>query len=292
MVKNETPKIIQQNNSNVYPISIEVRNTRSKVIPDSYSASIVIDGKRHKMAKMGKTSFTFNYEPSGGRHKTSYYFDINYISDGILKTYTSEIYQLSITNRYVVGFECNRGRPYTQVSLLGRGFADGDTVEIGGVFCDTEFVSPNVLKFIVPFLEGGRNYRAVLYSNNGDIGLGDFLIDAAKINVEPASVALKSGERQIFTISSDIDAPEEGLPLEITTDIPESIIMHDVTIRSGEKSANVLIGGGEPGIGTLFIEAPGFEECRIPVTIYGESDIDSRIDDEVADFMDDFFPED
>lgn len=279
MVENRTPRTVPQNSSNIYPIAIKVHSAKVKVADDSYKAAIVIDGKRYDMVKNGRTSFSFDYEPDVPRHRAAYYFDIDYLLGGYWKTYTSRVYELNIINRYAVGFECNRGRPYAQISLLGRGFAEGDRVELSGIPCETEFISPNVLTFTVPLIGGGQCYRAVLGSENGNIGLGDFFVDALRINVEPNSISLRSGERQFVTVSIDVDAPEFGLPLEITTDIPGSIIMHGVAIRSGERSANAVIAGGQPGTGTLFIGAPGFEECGIPVTVYGEGGEDSPMGD-------------
>jgi hypothetical protein len=283
MVENKTPKMVPQNPSNTYAISMKVRNTKAKIADDSYRAYVVIDGKSHSMVKKNGTLFNFDYKTGDLKHKVAYYFDVEYVLCGTKKTYTSKIYELGVINRYAVGVECNRGHPYSRISLLGRGFVDGDTVEIGGVLCDTEFVSPNVLTFTVPFVEGG-NYRAILKSENGDIGLGNFFVDALKIDVDPESILLKTGDKQVMTISIGIDAFTFGLPLDITTDIPESIIMHDVTIRGGERSVNVVITGGEPGAGLLFISAPGFEECKIPTLIHGDDESESLQLDE--DFFD------
>jgi hypothetical protein len=287
MVENRTPEAVPQNPSNTYAISMKIHNTKAKVASESYGARVVIDGRSHDMVRGGGTLFNFDYQTNDLKHKAAYYFDVDYLLCGTKKTYTSRIYEFSIMNRYVVGFECNRGRPYTQISLLGRGFVGGDTVEIGGVLCDTEFISPNVLNFVVPLVEGGKSHGAILRSENGDIGLGDFFVDALDIGVDPESILLKIGDKQVLTISIGVDAPPLGLPLNITTDIPESIIMHDVTIRGGERSANVVITGGEPGAGSLFIGAPGFEESRVLVLVHMEDEGDGPRLDEDFDWSDD-----
>jgi hypothetical protein len=296
MVENKTPETVPQNPSNIYAISMKVRNVKAKVSDESFKARIVIDGKSYDMVRADKTLFTFDYKTDDLKHRAAYYFDVNYVLCGVQKTYTSRIYRLGIVNRYAVGFECNRGRPYTQISLLGRGFAEEDTVEIGEILCDTEFISPNVLTFTVPFAEEGKHYWSVLRSGNGDIGLGDFFIDGLKIGVEPESILLETGGKQVMAIFIEVDAPEFGLPLDITTDIPESIIMHDVTIRGGKRSANVVITGGKPGAGSLFVGAPGFEECRISVLVHGngpeEDDGENFQLDDGSDWADDFTPVD
>jgi hypothetical protein len=276
MIENTTPKIVPQNPSNTYQISLKIHRTNRKIADNSYSACVVIDGMSYAMVKRSASLFDLDYVTDSPKHKMAYYFDVNYFVNGSPRVSTSRIYELSITNRYAVGFECNRGRPNAKISLLGRGFIAGDRVEIGGVLCKTQFISPNALTFTVPFIETGRHYEAFLVSENGDICLGNFHIDVVKINAEPDSIAIKSGERQLITISIGIDAPRSGLPLEVTTDIPESIIMHDVVIRGGERRANVIVKGAQPGIGTLFIGAPGFVECEIPVEVIGYEPADSN----------------
>lgn len=288
MVENRTPRTVPQNPSNTYGISMKIHNTKAKVASDSCRARIVIDGESHDMAKGSETLFNFDYQTNDLKHKIVYYFDVDYMLCGAKKTYTSKIYELSVINRYAVGFECNRGRPYTRISLLGRGFVEGDTVEIGNVLCDTEFVSPNVLTFTVPLLEGGKNHGAILVSENGDIGLGNFFVDALGIDANPESVLLKTGDKQVLAISIEVDAPPSGLPLDITTDIPESIIMDSVTIRGGERSANAVITGGEPGTGSLFIGAPGFGESRVLVLVRAEDDGEGPRLDEDFDWPGDF----
>nr|MDE6431892.1 hypothetical protein [Opitutales bacterium] len=207
------------------------------------------------------------------QHVLNYHYEVDYRIGKNKRTVKSQNFKLNIVNRYVVGFECNRGKPYSKISLLGRGFIDGDHVVIGGCPCETTFVSPNVLTFIVPFIENGGSYKAILDSENGDIGLGEFLVDPLMITVSPAEIDLSTQDKQVLTISIDIDAPEAGLPLDITTNIPDSVIMHEVSIRPGMRFVRAVIEGGVPGKGSLFISAPGFSERVVPITVRGDDNL-------------------
>ncbi len=277
-INNQTPRRIPQNPSNSYKIAMNVKKTNVNILSESYESRVVIDGIPYNMTKSNNFDFYFDYKiEDENKHNASYYYEVSYQIGKKKKQVKSKTFKLNIINRYAIGFECNRGRPYSKISLLGRGFVDGDTVKIGDYLCDTTFISPNVLRFVIPLIEGGRAYKVILDSENGDIGLGEFYVDTLDIRVVPGKLNIISGERQILSISIDIDAPEVGLPLDITTDIPDSIIMHDVSIRPSMRSAKVVVEGGVPGKGSLFISAPGFSNCIVPVTV--ESEISSQGDD-------------
>lgn len=266
-INNLTPKTMPQNPSNSYQIAMKIRNSNIKIPFESYSSRIIIDGVPHEMLKTDNLNFTFDYKIDENKHTAAYYYEISYLLNKREKSIKSKIFRLNIINRYAIGFECNRGRPYCEISLLGRGFTEGDKVVIGGYTCDTAFISPNVLTFKIPFIDGGKSYKAILDSDNGNIGLGEFFVDTLTISTEPTKLKLNSGDRQLLTITIDIDAPEFGLPLDITTDIPESVIMHDVSIQPGMRTATVIVEGGQPGEGSLFISAHGFTDCILPISV-------------------------
>ena len=269
-IDNQTPRTFPQNPSNSYRIAMRVRNSNVDVTPGSYRSVVVIDGERHDMIKTGNADFYFDYKiQDKDKHAADYRYEVSYEIGKKTRNITSKDFKLNIINRYVVGFECNRGKPYSKISLLGRGFSNGDCVVIGEYACDTVFISPNVLEFTVPLIEGGRPYKAVLDSENGDIGLGEFFVDTLAITPSPREIALMPGDKQVLTFSIDVPAPTNGLPLDITTDVPDSVIMHDVMIQPGMCSARVVIEGGKPGKGALFIAAPGFSECVVPIRVEG-----------------------
>ena len=88
-----------------------------------------------------------------------------------------------------------------------------------------------------------------------------------KISVLPASLLLETGKRGTVAFSLPEAAPTNGLTLRITTDIPDSIIMPEALIPAGERSINVPMEGGEPGNGSLFLEAEGYQLITLPVSV-------------------------
>lgn len=291
MIVNNTPTQMPQNGSEIYTIAMSVSPQGVHIVPHSCSARIVIDGEIHRMDKNSEFAYAYNYKRPAGQHKTKYYYEIDYqkkTQNGVrTKFKRSKLYNLNIINRYVIGFESNRGVPGSTIIILGRGFEEGDYVEIGGIPCETVFVSPNSLSFVVPMLGHNDKYHAKLISDNGDIGLGPFQIDQVAFHTNLSDISLESGEKQILTVSIDFDAPQEGITIDATTNVPESIIMKDIFIPAGARSASVVIQGGIAGSGMLYLTADGFEEFKIPVEVISSNEgANTTIND---DFTDDEF---
>ena len=97
--------------------------------------------------------------------------------------------------------------------------------------------------------------------------VGSFRVDPSEMQVLPASVSVVTGERSTLIFSIAAEAPAGGLPVNITTDIPESIILPEVLVPEGGKSTSVALEGGLPGIGVLVIQADGYAPLEIPVEV-------------------------
>jgi hypothetical protein len=78
---------------------------------------------------------------------------------------------------------------------------------------------------------------------------------------------LVGGSSQNLTFSVPNPAPAGGLLLDITTDVPESVIMPEVIVPEGQTSVSVAITGGKPGSGSLFLKGYGSGEVTIAVTV-------------------------
>ncbi|MDR0742568.1 MAG: IPT/TIG domain-containing protein [Puniceicoccales bacterium] len=289
MIVNNTPAQIPQNGSEIYTIAMSINPDGTYSVPNSCSARIVIDGEIHKMDKNNDFEYSYDYARSSDQHKVNYYYEVDYrkkVNGNVRqKSKRSKLYSLTIINRYVVGFESNRGVPGSTITLLGRGFEKGDYVEIGDVPCETTFVSPNALSFVVPILDHNNKHHAKLVSDNGDIGLGIFHIDRVSFHTNLSSINLESGEKQVLVITINFDAPQEGIEIDTTTNIPDSVIMKDIFIPAGTRSTSVVIKGGIAGSGMLYLTAAGFEELKIPVEVISSNEgtnatIDDGIDDD------------
>ena len=163
MIRNDTPEQIPQNGSEIYTIAMAVTPNGKELIAENCSARIVINGEVHGMNKGGPLEYTYNYKREPGKHKASYYYELDYAEKvhGRIRSKfeRTKLYDLVIANRYAIGFESNRGIPGSQCTLIGRGFEKGDYVEIGGVSCNTTFNSQNSLAFVVPMLpNSGHNF--------------------------------------------------------------------------------------------------------------------------------------
>ncbi|MDR1414099.1 MAG: hypothetical protein LBI56_04165 [Puniceicoccales bacterium] len=257
------------------------------IVSNDCSARIIIDGETHRMDKIRDFGYAYTYRRPSERHRANYYYEVDYkekSGTGVrFKSERSKLYSLIVSNRYVIGFESNRGLPGSQCTLLGRGFDDGDYVEIGGVPCETTFTSSNALSFTVPLLDTCGKYTAKLISDNGDLGIGHFTVDPVALHVNLSKIELASGEKQVLIVATDIESSKEGIFVDVTTNIPDSIIMKDIFIPAGTKSASAVVQGGAPGSGTLYLSAAGFDELKIPVEIIpamGSRNTPAQEDDE------------
>ncbi|MFA5265972.1 MAG: cell surface protein, partial [Opitutaceae bacterium] len=58
-----------------------------------------------------------------------------------------------------------------------------------------------------------------------------------------------------------------GILLDITTDVPESVIMPEVVVPAGQTTVSIPVQGGKKGSGTLFLKGFAQGEISVPVTV-------------------------
>lgn len=273
VLSNLTPASLPENPSQIYTITLRVTPKTSTIVPTSIAPKIVIDGQNFPMTKspLGENLWEFDYQLPGGRDQIAYYFLVNYQVEGNgtvspAETYT-EITHASIVRRYVLSLEVNRGPVGARVSVLGRGFTPQDVVYFDNSPARTVYESPNALSFFVPALAAGQNYRVTLGSAAGSSPVGTFRIDSTNLSVSPSSLTLRTGERQSITFTVPNAAPPGGLLLDVTTDVPESVIMPEVLVPQGQTSVTVTVEGGKAGSGSLFLKGFGSGEVTVPVSV-------------------------
>lgn len=150
---------------------------------------------------------------------------------------------------------------------MGSGFTAGDGVVVGGVEARTQFFSANSLEFYVPALAPAQVYNVVLRTPTGELNVGGFRVDPSVMTVAPGAVDLASGQSTTLVFTSSAPAPAGGQVLEVTTDVPQSIIMSEVVMPEGATTVEATLTGGTPGSGKLFVTGAGFGEVEIPVTV-------------------------
>jgi hypothetical protein len=272
-ISNRTPATFSENPSQVYTITAEVRVRGGVVVRDSVQASIVIDGQVYPMRRspLGKDIWEYDYRLPPGRSEGAYYILAGYetSSSGTVnrREAFTEVYRFTVVNRYGLSMDASRAPVGTQVTVLGRGFTPQDTVYVGAQPAQTIFRSTNSLSFVVPPLPSGRNYPVTVGAPASGLSVGTIRIDEGALTVTPSSLTLASGERRQLVFSIPSEAPAGGVLLDVTTDVPASVIMPEVVLPAGARSVNVAVQGGTPGSGTLYVSAPGFGEISIPITV-------------------------
>ena len=268
-----TPKSMPENPSNIYTFSLRATARSSTVA--GIAPKIVVDGRSHNMkrSQIGEGVYDFEYQIPAGRDRLAYYFLVNYTIEASggntpQETYT-QVQQVQIIGRHVIPLEVNRGPVGARISVLGRGFTAQDTVQVGGVAARTFFESSNSLSFFVPALEAGRNYPVKVIGTGGESAAGTFRVDASSVDVSPTSLTLRTGERQNLTFTLPSPAPVGGTLLDVTTDVPESVIMPEVVVPAGQNSVTVSVEGGRAGNGSLFLKGFGSGEVNVAVKVTG-----------------------
>lgn len=270
---NLTPTALPANPSQIYTITLRVTKNNSGVNL-SGNPRIVVDGQIYPMnaSNLGDGIYDYDYHLPAGRSDFAYYFLVNYTDDlvgsptEVRETYTALQHGYA-ANRYVLSLVTNRGLTGSRVGIVGRGFTPRDAVFFGSVPVRTLFESSNSLSFFVPALPPNQDYPVSIQGVNGSFNVGNFRIDPSNLSVAPASLSLQTGGSQSLTFSVSTPAPAGGLLIDITTDIPTSVIMPEVVIPAGQTSVTVNVQGGQPGKGSLFVGGSGSGQLTVPVTV-------------------------
>jgi hypothetical protein len=289
-IVNLTPLSLPENPSQIYTISARITPRDSGYIEGTLIPTLVIDGQSIVLKKSAlvQNAYEVDYQVPAGHSEIAYYFQINYQvqnSSGLVSSHEdyTPLQKAQILSRYVVAIEANRGPVGALVGISGRGFTPNDIIYFNESPVRTVFESARSIGFYVPGLDANRNYRVSIGSGSSQTAVGTFHIDgpvgsepsstgfsapnAGSLLVSPSVVNLKKGEKTSLTFTSPVNATAGGLLIDVTTDIPESVIMPEVIIPSGSNMVTITIEGGRPGTGSLFIKGPGVKELTVPITV-------------------------
>lgn len=272
-LSNLTPQRLPENPSGIYTFTLGTGVDRNKVVDGTMKAEMVVNGQTMPMraADASSSLYELDFRMPPGQTEVRYFYQLSYQSrnNGITRDHEekSELYTSQLVNRYVLSLESDRGPVGATIAVVGRGFSQYDTIVVGDREATTRYFSPNSLQFTVPAVEGGKRYDVFLRTGNGDLLVGSFLVDASALQVLPAAVDVTSGGKALVVFSVDHEAPAGGLPVDIKTDIPASVIMPEVMIPEGSRSVSVTLEGGPAGSGKLVAAAPGYQSVTVPVTV-------------------------
>ncbi len=269
-----TPQVLPENPSRIYTFALRVTPKNVKVVESSVTAKLVVDGQvlDMKPGALGGRVFEYEFQLPAGRDELAYYYLVDYAVEndaGIVRRQDfTDIKRVRVVGRYVLSLEANRGPVGAKVSVVGRGYTPTDVVKFDDQPVRTEVESANSLSFYVPAVETGRNYRVTLEGTAGTSPIGVFRVDPGMLEVSPSALQLTAGGVQSLTFSLPAPAAAGGQLLDVTTDVPESVIMPEVIVPEGMSSVTVDVRGGAPGTGSLFVPGYGTAgEIVIPVSV-------------------------
>ncbi len=270
---NLTPPAIDENPSQIYTFTLRVTPRTNTVPANSIAPHIVINQKNFDLKKsaLGEGIYEFEYQLPSNVDDIPYYFLVDYSVEGNnmlspQQAYT-ELQHARIVRRKVLSLVANRAPVGARVAVVGVGFTANDTVAFNGQPVRTVYESPTSLSFYVPALDPGRNYSVSVQGTAGNSPVGTFRIDASSVTITPQSLNLRTGQREQLTFTIPQPAPTGGSLLDVTTDIPDSVIMPEVIIPQGQTGITVTVEGGKPGTGSLYLKGFGSGEVTVPVTV-------------------------
>jgi hypothetical protein len=256
-----------------------VRGMDGGVSQKSIKPYVVVNGEKHEMKKHpdGNNVFVYDYR-FYGIGTIPYYFELIYgISrNGNIreKTAKSDLFSTTVTDKYIFALDANRGPVGAPVSIIGYGLIKTDRVRFGKRIVPVNWLSSGAIEFIVPPVECNSEYDVYLLANRKELFAGTFFVDETMLRCSTDFIRLANGESQRIVFALDHPAPESGIDVEVTTDIPNSIIMPEVHFMPGERTVGVNITGSEDSAeGMLFVQAKGFSSLEIPLKVGDVSDI-------------------
>ena len=88
------------------------------------------------------------------------------------------------------------------------------------------------------------------------------------ITVSPTEISIYKDEYIVLKFELPRIVRGKRLLIEVTTDIPASVIMPEVYVKVGSNVGSVNLKGGRPGSGHLFVKAAGYDKMlTIPITV-------------------------
>ncbi|MBP5191557.1 MAG: IPT/TIG domain-containing protein [Opitutales bacterium] len=278
---NITPETAQRNPSNLYRFTVFFNVNQRYVVPDTLQPFLVIDGRQFPLQPEADFPGLYYYDHKLDETRTDakYYFQIGYRQrkQGTIRDYTrkTELAFFKISDYRNMSLSVERAPMGNHVRVLGSHFTEGDHILVGDYETATTFISENVLSFQVPMVAPNKSYSIFAVHENEKHFVGNLFVDHNRFSVEPAEIALNVGEKTEITLRATAPLSND-VYINITTSIPNSIIVPEIRIAAGEESTTIPIEGAEPGKGILYLSAPGFHEISMPVEVIGEAVVEDN----------------
>lgn len=218
-------------------------------------------------------AFTYDYQAPAEQVLTRFYYVLNYTAQKedeapISEQIISELYQVQVPSTLTLRLDRTRAAVGTRATITGQQFSADDRVFVDQVAAETILVSPSTLQFVVPEVKPSFGYKIEVRGTTRSQKAGYLRVDpASPLSVLPKALTLAPGQRKALAFALEHPAPIDGLYINITTDIPDSIIMPEVLIPEGARTVSATIEGGKVSSGHLYIQAKGLPELVVPVTV-------------------------
>ena len=274
-IVNTTPAIAPASPTGSVTLSAQAEVKQKTVVPNSLEAFVVINSEQRPMTALTDTpnAFSYDYEAPAEQALTRFYYVLNYETQKkdeapVAVQIISDIYQVQLPSTITLKIDTTRAAIGTRATVTGQNFSRDDLIFIDNVAAKTTFVSASKLQFVIPEVTPGFGYKVEVRDTKRAHTAGYLRIDpASPLSVLPKALTLEPGQRQALAFALDTPAPYGGLYINITTDIPDSIIMPEVLIPEGARTVSATIEGDKVGNGNLYINSKGLPELVIPVTI-------------------------
>jgi len=273
---NLTSQNISQNPSGIYTLQTELDVQDRGISNETLEVFAVVGGEKLPMIQddLNPALWSVDYKLPGGFDEATYYFEAEYTKTSDagqvnVRRVTSDLQVFRLENRYVGNLGSYRGPVGSEIAVQGRGFTKYDKINVGETDTTTKYMSENELRFVVPPLPSGIEYSVKLIGGaHGSLEIGNFRIDESKLGVVPTTLEIQSGDTVTLLFKIDYEAPAGGVPVDVKTNVPLSVIMPEALISEGDKTVNIPVKGGQPGEGKLVISADGFEGTEIPIKVF------------------------
>ncbi|MDG1138015.1 MAG: IPT/TIG domain-containing protein [Opitutales bacterium] len=271
-----TSSNISQNPSGIYTLQTEVDLQDRKILPQSILVNLVVGGEKVSMVQDPVNPFLWScdYKLPTGFDEATYYFEASYLKEKdngaqSQRSLKSDLQVFRLENRYVGNLASYRGPVGVEIAVQGRGLTKYDSITIGEEQASTRYLSENELRFTIPSLPAGVDYPVQLIGGpHGALDIGNFRVDESVLSVVPNSLDIQSGDSATILFKIDYEAPSGGIPIDIKTNIPKSLVMPEALIAEGDKTVNIPVRGGEAGVGKMIITASGYEPVEVPVKVF------------------------
>ena len=281
---NRTLGVLAPSPTQTYKITASVKPSASNFIPDSETVQIMIGQAPYPMTKVpnSDTLYEFDYKAPPGVTQFAYYFLAHYnTSDsGIVSlredystlqhaVISDQISSVAAGNTAAAGASVSSantaipwGSPASMESSASANVAPASTSASGALNAGSfGFGSASSTA-------ATTSYSAQTPAPTASSASVSTRQDGNDLTVSPTEISIHTGSNIVLKFITPTKVTGSPLLIDVTTDIPDSVIMPEVYVNVGRNVGSVILKGGKPGKGNLYVKAAGYAKTlTIPITV-------------------------